>query len=405
MALSLFAIAGCRNSAIDEGTGTLQIDSESFNIDEEVPVAKSSVAPVGDTYLLVFVNSKGEVVKKITYADVQKEGWKLTLPADSYVLTVSSIDGDVPYCIFDTPVYGAQKEFIILPGKTTVLGDVTCKLLQAKVTVGYSDEFLQDVTGDGKCTVSVFSGYPLVYPLQYNGGSPTYSGSEGYFAVNGDDATMSVTYEGEIKGSPQVMTQTFVGIKPCTWHKITIVRKSSGAGNAGFEIAIDGIIDDQELDGGFNAAEKVIGDDPDAPKGDGGIRLESTCSYDITKPIVVPAATQPFVLTMNAIVPGSVARFTVDIESTNQDFINAVIMANKSTTMDLINPSEGAIDIFTNIIPFPYGDAVYGKTEVNFDLSKAQVPILAFAGTHTFVMHLRDQKGCRNDVSVVMQVN
>ena len=108
---------------------------------------------------------------------------------------------------------------------------------------------------------------------------------------------------------------------------------------------------------------------------------------------------------MNAVVPNGVKRFTVEIESTNPDFTGSVASVNGGqTTLDLVNPSSGAIDVFTNLIPFPYGSAVEGKTEIPFDLSAAQVPILGFIGSHTFKMIVIDKTGCRNEIPVVLVV-
>ena len=57
-----------------------------------------------------------------------------------------------------------------------------------------------------------------------------------------------------------------------------------------------------------------------------------------------------------------------------------------------------------DIVPFPHGSELIGMTQVNFDLSKAQQPILGFPGNHTFVMSVVDQKGCSKDVTIVMNV-
>ena len=137
---------------------------------------------------------------------------------------------------------------------------------------------------------------------------------------------------------------------------------------------------------------------------DGGMKLVSTCDYDISQPIVVPAEGNPFTLTMNAVVPNGVRKFTVDVTSTEPMFTSALTDINGSTTLDLVNPSSGAINVFTNLIPFPYGSAVEGKTEIPFDLSAAQIPILGFKGTHTFKMVVIDNTGCRNEIPVVLVV-
>ena len=73
------------------------------------------------------------------------------------------------------------------------------------------------------------------------------------------------------------------------------------------------------------------------------------------------------------------------------------------TTLDLINPAEAAMGIF-DIVPFPHGSELLGATTIDFDLSNAQTPLLAFAGTHSFTMNVTDNKGCRNSIVIELVV-
>ena len=182
---------------------------------------------------------------------------------------------------------------------------------------------------------------------------------------------------------------------------VRILKKVDASGNASFSIEIDGLVEDAELENDVPAKEDGDGNDPDAPTGDGGIELVSTSSYDIAKTIIVPA-TGAFPLTMTAKIPNGVRKFTVDIASTNDDFINSVNSVG-GTTLDLINPSEAAMGVF-DIVPFPHGSELSGKTEIDFDLSGAQTPLLAFKGTHTFTMNVVDNKGCRKSIPITLEV-
>ena len=161
------------------------------------------------------------------------------------------------------------------------------------------------------------------------------------------------------------------------------------------------MVEDAELNGDVTAEEPGDGNDPNAPIGDGGIELISTSIYDITKTVTVPE-TGAFPLTMTAKIPNGVRKFTVDIASTNADFINSVNSVG-GTTLDLINPSEAAMGVF-DIVPFPHGTELSGKTEIEFDLSDAQAPLLAFKGTHTFTMNVIDNKGCRKSIPISLEV-
>lgn len=212
---------------------------------------------------------------------------------------------------------------------------------------------------------------------------------------------MYVVFKGSIDGKTQKMSTSVSGVKARDWHMITFMKKVDASGNANFQVEIDGLVEDLELDNDITAAEDGDGNDPQAPIGDGGIELVSTSEYDITKDVVVPAEGE-FPLTMTAKIPNGARKFTVDIASTNADFINSVNTVG-GTTLDLINPSEAALGVF-DIVPFPHGSELSGKTEIDFDLSGAQTPLLAFKGTHTFTMNVTDNKGCRKSIPIVLVV-
>ena len=354
------------------------------------------------TYMLYVRDDNNSTVWSSSYSAI-KEGTKISLLAGHYTLEARSTSSEVPDAKFSAPVYGVSEEFDIQAAQTTSLGTLTCTLLQSAVSVGYNDDFLAMVTGDGVASVEVTSGSPLDYALSYNNGSPKYDRRIGYFAVNGgENTTMTVTFKGGIEGKTQKMTTTVAGIKPRDYHIVTFMKKVNQNGDVTIGIEIDGLVADVDLNNDFTGDEQGDGNDPNAPVGDGGIDLVSTCNYDITQPIVVPTGEGSFNLTMQAVVPNGTLKFTVDIASTNEDFINSVNTVG-GTTLDLINPSDAAMGIF-DIVPFPHGSQLKGATSIDFDLSNAQTPLLGFVGTHTFKMNVTDQKGCRKSIDIVLVV-
>lgn len=382
--------------------GVLAISSISVDVDVENTKAGSGQV---DDYTIIIKDSNEQECYHASWADFVKEGGKLTLLAGNYSMSISSIDGEVPYAAKESPVYGINESFAIAANQTTDLGALVCKLLQCMVTVDYSEDFLSALTGDCKSSVSITSAYPLDFNIDYNGGSPVYDRSAGYFAVAPDGtSSMVVVFSGSVNGKNVKMTKVFTDIKAATWRQVKFINKINDEGNADFIISIDDFVEDSELVNDLMAMERILGPDPDAPKGDGGIKLESTCAYDITKDIIVPSA-DAFVLTMKATIPNKVSKFTVEISSDNKDFEDAVKLINDgNTTLDLVNPSEGAKSVFTTILPFPYGENVRDKESIDFNLSDAQAPLLVFAGRHSFIMHVMDKQGCKKDVSVVLVV-
>lgn len=400
LASALTILAGCSDDRFDylggkDNKGELEIGGLVTDITTKADEADG-------TYMLYVRDDNNSTVWSSSYSAI-KEGTKISLLAGHYTLEARSTSSEVPDAKFSAPVYGVSEEFDIQAAQTTSLGTLTCTLLQSAVSVGYNDDFLAMVTGDGVASVEVTSGSPLDYALSYNNGSPKYDRRIGYFAVNGgENTTMTVTFKGGIEGKTQKMTTTVAGIKPRDYHIVTFMKKVNQNGDVTIGIEIDGLVADVDLNNDFTGDEQGDGNDPNAPVGDGGIDLVSTCNYDITQPIVVPTEQGSFNLTMQSVVPNGTLKFTVDIASTNEDFINSVNTVG-GTTLDLINPSDAAMGIF-DIVPFPHGSQLKGATSIDFDLSNAQTPLLGFVGTHTFKMNVTDQKGCRKSIDIVLVV-
>ena len=379
LSVAAIALAGCADDKFnydknETGRGTLSFAGLSIDYSEEM-VTKAEAAD--GTYMLYVYDSGDALVWSGQYSTITEGTGSISLLAGDYRLDIRSTAAGVPDAKFSSPVYGASAPFSITAGETMV-------------------------TGDGNTSVEVTAGSPLDYALTYNSGAPKYERRIGYFNVNGSNTTMVVTFKGSIENKTQKMTTTITGLKPRDYHIVKFMKKVDATGEVTIGIEIDGLVADATLDNDITASEEGDGNDPEAPAGDGGIQLVSTCDYDITQPITVPASGNPFNLTLQAIVPNGVLRFTVDIASTNQDFINSVNTVG-GTNLDLVNPSEEAMGIF-DIVPFPHGAELAGQTVVDFDLSGAQTAILGFPGSHTFKMNVVDKKGCRNSIDVVLVV-
>lgn len=392
--------------------GTLSFAGE-LTIDENVEVVTR--AGEVDNYSILVYNSEDVLCLDTTYgAILNNSQGEVLLPEGTYTVVAQSAK-NVPAAAFETPIYGVTKENIeIKAGEITPIGELVCKLVQCKVSVAYNDDFIDMIAGN--CTTIVTIGGELEFPVTFDNltGKVSYKKENGFFEVNnGENTTMEVKFSGimDVDGEKktQRMTKAFENIQPATWRQITFVKKVDEEGNATFDIEISNYVEDSTLGEDIEGSEESIGSDPNAPQGDGGIELISTCAFDISQPIVIPAMSDPtdastmnMVLTMQANVPNGVRKFIVTISSDNSAFVGALDLVG-GPVVDLVNPSEAAMGIF-DIVPFPHGSELIGMTQVDFDLSKAQQPILGFPGNHTFVMSVVDQKGCSKDVTIVMNV-
>lgn len=405
---ALVLAASCQKTVVNPTINTegfLSFNEFTLNLDEEV---ETKATAANNNYVVIIYDAESNEVVRKSYAEVKNNDNKISLTAGNYTLVARSTDEEVPVAAFETPVYAATKDFSITAGEVTTIGELVCTLAQCKVTVSYSDEFIASVTGPGVTKVTVTSGHPLNYALDANG---TYEQQAGYFAVN-EGHTMEVVFTGSIDGAEKKMSKIFSGIAPKQWRQVKFVHKKNEEGNATFDIVIDDLISDDVLNNDILASEDVMGDDPEAPKGDGGISLlidhESGCDPQITdleNILIVPTTERVMNIKFKAVIPNGIKSFTVNIASDNRSFMNAVELAD-AVNINLIKPSQMNEVIFA-VVPFPHGEELLGKTEVLFDLSNAQLALTGtngYVGTHQFTMTITDQTGCKNIIPVKMIV-
>lgn len=403
-------LLACKKEVKDAALQNGELSFSEFSLSQDDYVETKAAVSADGSYAIIISNAEGDVVLSTTYSNVKSNNDKVSLPAGNYTLVARSSEQDVPVSAFEQPVYGTQKEFTIAAGEVTSIGSLTCTLLQCKVSVSYSDDFLSMVTGNGNASVEVTAGYPLNYALTYENGSVKYDQNAGYFYVRNDQpTTLAVTFKGLIEGKSQKMTKTITGIQQRQWRQIKFIKKVNETGDATFDIVINDFISDSELNNSLVAEEEVIGEDPQAPKGDGGIDLtfdyDAGCDAEFTdlQNVVIPPLDQRAIsLKLKAAVPNGVAKFTVDIASTSSSFVNAVEAA-QATHIDLIHPIP-ANDIIFQVVPFPHGEELLGQTNIAFDMSAAQEAIINYPGTHTFTMNVTDTQGCKKSISIVMVV-
>ena len=386
-------------------TGMLTFENFTIHSALDVEVVAKSVSEATGDYIINIYNEDGDLVKTVTYAEVKQSDYGIELPAGNYSLEVLS--GTLEVAAFEAPVYGAKEVFSIVAGGKTSLDEITCKILQCAATVDYDDALKEIMTGDGKTTVEVAAGYPLTYNLSYNGGNISREERIGYFSMESGAKTMVVTFSGKVNGSTQKMTKVISGIKAGELRQIRFIKKVNAEGDATIDITVNGYVEDEELMAYIAAPQlDIIGEDPEAPKGDGDIRLlfEPDCTmYNDFSNIVVPTLDEGKMdLRLIIQCPGGIKKLGVVISSTNSSFIGAVEAAG-GPELDLVNPSDESEIIF-QVVPFPHGADLLGATEVHLDLSAAQEPILGFTGSHTFVMKVTDNNNCRNEAAVTMIV-
>ncbi|MBR5135823.1 MAG: DUF4493 domain-containing protein [Rikenellaceae bacterium] len=397
LALSI-GLVGCERDKIgyndkNGATGTLSFMNFDIQTSTSIDiVARSSSTDVSNYIIRIFDANGDQVGSDYIYGQMPES---ITLFTGTYTMKIQS-QSQVPAAEFDAPAYGATVNNIVIEeDKTTDLGAVTCKLINIKVSVGYSD-LMQEVLGDDVKVV-----------VEIGNGSLTFPKGEtkcGYFAAPEASNAMTVKFSGTVDGTYGTMTRAFTDVKAGQWRKITFIYIENEEGNATFDIQVEDWCDEMELASNVEVSEEVIGPDPGADE-------ENPSNPDAPKvfykggsvpksPIVVTDGMQ---LSFTISAPKGIAAFLVDMASTN-DVFNEEVLSMGISPIDLINPSEAQISICT-MFGFTYGSALAGLTETVFDLSGAVTPLLGFPGTHSFTLNITDTEGNSSSTTIKMKVN
>lgn len=440
---------------LESGYGILSFANANITVSEEVDTRAAT-----DNYCIWVLDSNGVEIdldknsedKYIQYSKVASTGIKL--PAGDYTLVAQS-QSSIPASEFEEPVYGAEQKFSITAGETTTIPNkIVCKLWkQVKATVEYNEFFLEHLNGKGKATVTVNNENALVYNIEGNTTNKPVSQEKraGYFDLSRYGAEEVISLEVEFEGPMMVkeegsndyslknqkMRVAIAGIRAGQWRQLKFNMEEDEDGNAAFTISINDLVVDLPLVEDVTAGEESLGDDPNKPKGDGGIKLlwtagstddartewnayttvstdENTGRDYINKPSIVINELKE--LEFTAEIPNNIGEqgiFTVDITSDNAIFEEAVEMVSPTRHIDLINDVSTVEGLGQFKIYFPSGKDVTSDSSdddkikrLTFNLSEAvgilmEVP---YVGTHTFTMSIQDANGCSNIIALNLTI-
>ncbi len=392
------------------GRGVLSLGGLSAELNAEL---NTKAAPSPEEYYISVVNEEkepvcdvtGRLLENIPLSALKDRDETFDILSGNYSV-VARTARTVPEAGFECPVYGGEIPVTVVAGEKTAPDLIVCRLAQCKVTIEYDEALLADMTGVGNATVKVSDSSPLDFPILFENGVPAPETRAGYFAVPSTPSSLIVTITTAIKGKSMKMSKAFSGIQAAQWRQITLIPLVNAEGDASFDVRVDGYLDDGELSQSLSPVEDVIGNDPQAPAGDGGITLgfaqDCTMFDDLDRIVIPDPAVTRMDLRLVAEVPNGVKKFTVHIETENDAFKSALAVAG-GPDIDLINPSPDAGVVF-EVVPFPHGTELLGMQRVEFDLSGAQEPIYGFEGSHTFVMSVTDGKGCKKVIPVTMVI-
>ena len=357
----------------------------------------------------------------------------LTLPSGLYTITASS--PSVLPAAFDQPIYGTTHQFSVNVGKVTT-EKLVCTLQNVKVTFALSQAFANELSS---YTISVSNGSAVQNTLYWTNVPSEVEDQyttkninmAGYFSV----APLTIRVDGKraTDGSEAYHEIKLLDVAAKDHFIVTLDAKVTGT--AGFQITVDPSVNERPEDvyvPGFNedpVPEEEEDDDNtggnDTPgddntgEGDDNTGNEGT---DQTNPIVLNWPMNPtlakttiadeMTVLMYVSVPAGIEDFVVTVRSQSQTFLAtcSLMTSNpqeegniESVILDLIDDELAVLSM--SGIGLQTGDLLYGKSEVEFNIS-ARVPLIptqgpVYGSDYIFNLKVTDKNGISNDWDLV----
>lgn len=402
-ALCALTLGACNKDKVDyadvEGNGTENVGYLSFaefeatvmEDTENITTSPKTRAEGVDinTFDVTLSDKAGEVIASFKYGARPTEPISL----DAGVYKVKMTSGAMQGAAWESPVYGAEKEFTVIRKQTTNVNDIVCKLSNIKVTVGYSADLADQLDAEyTKMTVALEES-ALEYPY-----SETRAG---YYAPVAADNTLKLTFNCRYKGSDKdvTMTNEIKGVKAAQWRKINVVVQHASDGAATIGIVCDTWTYDQEItfDTSAMMMEVEIPDDSDAPV----INWEG---HDLMQPFELLDdmfdADGNFTSSINVDVTAKspLKSLVVKASSDNGEFITAYEGA-MPLEVDLCNTTTSAFIL--NLMGYPTN--IGGATTARIQFGKQASMFKAYEGTYNYEITAVDENGASTTATLVVR--
>lgn len=360
---------------------------------------RAGVPDVNDFTVAFIKEGETEAAKSFVYSEMPEV---VELPVGAY--TVKASYGDNAPAAWEAPYYAGQGDVTIVEDEITEKVDpIVCSLSNVRVSVAFDKTLRDNMSADSKVTVRMGTSEDAA-SLDFTVADTERSG---YFAYAEGSTTLAAVFSGQVEGYPTSETTAYDDVAPGKHYRITFKLHDAGEEDpgdiTGNGLSVDATITVTDLNSDFEHDDETIEDDMrptedfgDPEPGPGPDPVEPTAGPSIT------AAGYDFDKT-NDITPSSecvikihsdsgVTGFEVNIisDKLNPDELAGVGLASH---LDLVNP--GALADPLSGLGFPVGDAVTGKTDLDFGLT-GFMPMLAILGDgeiHSFELIVTDASG------------
>ena len=345
-----------------------------------------------NTFDVVITNKAGETVASFKYGERPTD--PIALEGGVYKINMSS--AAMVGAAWESPVYAAEKEFVITRKQTTTVNDIVCKLANIKVTVEYSAD-LKEQLDPSFTTMTVALGNNTDNSLVYSYGEQR----GGYFVPEAKENTLSLTFKCRYTGSEKdiIMTNEIKGVKAAQWRKINVVVQHAADGTATIGIVCETWTYDEEVtfDTSAMLMEEVIPDDTDAPVivWEGHDLAEA---FELTDDMFDADGNFKKSINVDVTTKAALKSLVVKASSDNADFTKAYseIMPLEE---DLCAPTASAAIL--KMMGYPT-DAK-GGTATRLKFASQTDLLKSYEGTHSYEITAEDINGAKTTVKLTIK--
>lgn len=402
----MLGITSCSNELPWNAEDVWQGEKGTLKLDVSAKAPEKTRAAVETDGFFVTISGKDEALKnysqRYTFGDDLTPSTVLELPVGSYGVSVCSLPSACPKQ-YGYPVYGGTKDVTVTATATTAT-TVACKMLNSRISVKYSPEFLEKFT-EWEITITDGGDRALTYDESNKNPNDIFW----LFGENVKEVRVNVraiTAEGI-----SIEAENVYNKKNSTEQYTDIDSEYFGGGDAlefNFQpatnpngyitgIAIDTKIDftneDQDviievIDNGNN--EDPDEPDPDEP-GQDDITITSNPANGIVNATFGQTSDFPAV-EYNFSFPTGVSHIYVKVSSDNPTFVFATSLMGL-TEGDGLDLASSEAESLSDLFPLP----VVGSKSYQFSLTDAIWALLAnepgYTGSHVFTLKAVDKNG------------
>ncbi len=364
------------------------------------PMATRATTEV-DAFNCQIINAMGEVVSEFKYGERPTE--PIELLTGDYIFKIQS--GEVPGVAWDTPVYGADKGFKIMRNETTNIDEITCSLMQIKVTVAFSPDLKERLAPETKTTVTIGSN-STVFSLTESRAAFFYAP----MVSNDIEVRVSGEYAADLVNFKTInVSKEIKDVKVGQCSNILFFLEHAADGNIEISVDLRDWITDEPVI--CNVADLVTESEWSEGGSEGGSEGDTPAKedpsiiwdgHDISKrEQVVPGLDVDLIVEASA----GIKEFVVKIIS---ETLTASELANNNLcdTMNLCYPDQSfdsttgtVIDVTEplTLLGFVVGDQVINKTYVKLSISTFMGVLSGVSGpdakNHDFEITVTDNNG------------